>query len=382
MDEVLLAHIRNDDGGKMTQSLKAHCEKTAQYAGEALVNMDLYHIAYLSGLLHDMGKATRKFNDYLKRASSGEKVIVGSVNHTFAGVVYMMEKYDTNEMNVTRRLTCELVSYVIGAHHGLFDCMDLNHKSGFEYRLHKNRQEICYEEAKSNYFLQVCDETRVEELFEKAVEEIKCFIDRIKRKGIRKTREFHMTVGFLARLILSAVIEGDRRDTTEFMSGKSAVQDQKDEEFWNRQLIYMEKKIAGFTKENTMNRVRSYISDECVRAAEKPAGVYKISVPTGAGKTLSTLRYALHHAKIYNKKRIIFIIPLLSVLEQNAQVIRDHIADKELLLEHHSNIVQEKKNPEELDYYELLKESWNTPFVISTMVQLMNILFKHPTSII
>ena len=96
---------------------------------------------------------------------------------------------------------------------------------------------------------------------------------------------------------------------------------------------------------------------------------------------MCTLRYSLAHAEKYNKKRIIFIIPLLSVLDQNVKVIKDFVPDESEVLEHHSNVVREREmNGEELDYYEYLTDSWNYPIVVSTLVQLLNILFSHQTS--
>ena len=109
-------------------------------------------------------------------------------------------------------------------------------------------------------------------------------------------------------------------------------------------------------------------------------GIYRLNVPTGAGKTLCTLRYALAHAEKYNKKRIIFIIPLLSVLDQNVKVIQDFLPNKSEILEHHSNVIREKENGEETDRYEFLAESWNFPVVVSTLVQLSDILFSDGIS--
>jgi len=86
--------------------------------------------------------------------------------------------------------------------------------------------------------------------------------------------------------------------------------------------------------------------------------------------------------KKFHKKRIIFIIPLLSVLDQNVKVIREYIQDKNLILEHHSNTINEKEDGQELDRYEVLTENWGSPVIVSTLVQLLNILFVHKTSAI
>ena len=88
----LLAHLTNDDGRRREQSLKEHCFHVAEYAGESIGSARLYHTVYLAALLHDAGKAKAEFTEYLERANQGEEVQRGTVNHTFAGVIWLMEK--------------------------------------------------------------------------------------------------------------------------------------------------------------------------------------------------------------------------------------------------------------------------------------------------
>ena len=131
-------------------------------------------------------------------------------------------------------------------------------------------------------------------------------------------------------------------------------------------------KILDKAEDSQINQVRRYISDESMQFATMPSGIYKMTLPTGAGKTLSALRYSIHHAKKYEKKRIIFVIPLLSILDQNSKVIKEYIGD-DIVLEHHSNVVKSNFSADELDEYELLSESWESPVIITTLVQLLNL---------
>ncbi|MDD6572147.1 MAG: CRISPR-associated helicase Cas3' [Thermoflexaceae bacterium] len=376
----LLAHLTMENGIRKEQSLKEHCMKTAEYAGECLKIAGFYNTAYLAGLLHDMGKATEKFNNYLEKSFAGEDVVRGSVNHTFAGVIYLLEKYH-DEKQRWKCLTSEIISYVIGAHHGIFDCLDLDGNNGFCHRLEKDKGEICYEEAIKNFIESVSPEKEINEYFLKATEEIQSFFEAVQKdNNIRKQDEAPFQVGLLCRLLLSAVIYGDRRDTREFMDSGFCVQ--KNDIDWKVQRMYLESKISQFNTSSALNQVRSNISKQCLEFSDNPTGIYRLNVPTGAGKTLCSLRYALAHAEKFHKKRIIFIIPLLSILDQNARVIKDNIANKDLVLEHHSNVIYEDGDVEEVQRYELLADNWNAPIIVSTMVQLLNIFFTHKTSAI
>ena len=406
----LFAHLLNDNGIRREQSLQDHCIQAAKYAAESLENTGFCHTAYLAGLIHDMGKATCRYNDYIERAFRGENVEKGSVNHTFAGVIWLMEKYHTDTASPYQKLTCEIIAFAAGSHHGMFDCVDLDGENGFKYRLEKDREEICYEEAVRNYFSQVTSEQEIDTYFTRAVKEVQEFFNSAKSIFKNGDKVF-FAVGMLARLVLASVIYGDRRDTREFMSQKldsgsdykiksedSDCEELKNDESknrdigsedWSRWREYFEEKASGLDSSTEMNQIRQKISDQCLAAAGRPCGIYRLNVPTGGGKTLSALRYALAHAEKYKKKRIIFIIPLISVLDQNVKVIRDYIPEKDKLLEHHSNVVREpdreqkeKDDVEELDRYEFLTENWEAPVIVSTLVQLLNILFTHQPSAI
>ncbi|MCI8562179.1 MAG: CRISPR-associated helicase Cas3' [Lachnospiraceae bacterium] len=373
---MILAHLTKANGIRKEQSLKEHCINTARYASESLRLPGFYHTAYLAGLLHDMGKATEKFHVYLEKAYRGEEVLRGSVNHTFAGVVYLLENY---HMDIKEKYDClasEVIAFAIGGHHGLFDCADLEGKNGFLHRLQKDKKELAYEEAVENYFENVISEEEAEKQFHLASQEVQQFFQKAKAL-FSSQEEVGFQVGLLSRLVLSAVIYGDRRDTAEFMD---QVQVCKPVFNWRVQRDFLEGKIACFDSATKINQIRKEISQQCLESAGLPAGIYRLNVPTGAGKTLCTLRYALAHAEKFQKKRIIFIIPLLSVLDQNAKVIREYIKDSSCVLEHHSNVLHEKQQQEILDEYELLAEQWDAPVIISTLVQLLNILFMHQTS--
>ena len=381
MEKGNIAHIWKKDGDEIIQTIEQHSKEAAEYSEDILSSIGLGKTAYLAGLLHDMGKAKEEFEQYIRAASNGEKVIRGSVNHTFAGVKYILERYHGRNADVYERLTAEVIAYAIGGHHGVFDILDIRGNSGLSYRESKSDKEIGYSEAKENFEKNVMDEEGIDEIFKEAKEEIKAVLADMEKIGC-SSEENHYRLGALARMVLSAVIEGDRKSTI-----KSSAEGQKIENSgtcdWNKQSECMEKKLKCFSQDSDIDRVRGYISSQCKEFARNDTGIYRLTVPTGGGKTLSSLRYCLKHAESKNKNRIIFIIPLLSILDQNSKEIRKYIEDEDLILEHHSNIIREMSSEEkndELDIRELALDSWDSPIIISTLVQMLNVCFSHKTS--
>ncbi len=378
----LLAHITDDHGVKKEQTLADHCRRTAAYASESM-GKRFRNSGYLAGLIHDLGKSKKEFVDYIEKAYRGEPVRKGSVNHTFAAVIYLLETYHMADLEIWTKLTSEILAFAAGAHHGMFDCVDLDGENGFGHRLKKDREEIYYQESLSNFLSQIAGEEELRTCFAKSVDEIREFFSEASETYQKKTEPVFFQVSMLTRLLLSAVIYGDRRDTREFMAQRKRIGEQAVN--WEAYENYFEKKLTALQKDTPLDQVRGEISDQCRRFAERKGGIYRLNVPTGAGKTLCSLRYAITHARKYKKKRIIFIIPLLSVLDQNAKVIRDYVPDSQKVLEHHSNVIHEKERDpqtEELDAFEILAENWNAPVIISTLVQFLNILFDDKLSAI
>lgn len=375
------AHIRYDNSSNaVVQSAAEHSKNTAVIAKSCAEVVGLGNTAYMAGLLHDCGKFKNEFKDYIEKASSGEKVRRGSVNHTFAGVVLALNGHSTNG-HLIEILTSEVIAYAVGAHHGLFDCVGEDHKNGFDYRL--NKQDVYAKESISNFSHECVSEKEIKKLFDIAVDEVENVLERIKELVPNDADDFrsgNFYIGLLCRTVLSAVIEGDRRDTTRFMSCEETnISHFCPDSSWKECLERVERKLATLPINSPINKARHDISDMCKEFAAKENGIYRLNVPTGAGKTLSSLRYALTHADQYKKRRIIFTAPLLSILEQNAAVIRDFVGDDSLILEHHSNVVREHNSDEDENVLDLLAESWEAPIIITTMVQLLNTMFSGST---
>lgn len=367
-----IAHINENH---QMQTVKDHVCRTAERAKDCLSGCGLSEAAYLAGILHDMGKLTPSFQKYIREPDAFAK---GSVIHTFQGCKYLLDIYHKDSPE--NIFASELLAYAVGAHHGLFDCVDDNGKIGFAYRCEKS--DMAYDQALQNFHEEILPQNELDSLYQKAQAELTEIVQKIDTRYVDDAA-YAFQIGLTARLILSAVIEGDRADTARFMSGiasESARTETERSAVWRERLAFMEQKLAEFPNHTPINRARSTISDRCKAFAEKPKGIYRMNLPTGAGKTLSSLRFALAHAEKYAMKRIIFTAPLLSILEQNAKVIRDFVGDDSLILEHHSNAVNTSTDAAELDKRELLVQSWEAPIILTSMVQLLNTLFDGKTT--
>ena len=382
-----LAHIKKNTSGTIiaSQSVSDHCRNTAKYAAEALEPVSLSACGYLAGLVHDAGKYTAGFQNYLVDPI-GQR---GSVNHTFAGVRLLLERYLRADAQDFSGVVNELLALAAGGHHGLFDCVDESQKNGFQHRLTK--EGIGYEEAVENFFRFCVSQSELDQQFQAAQQELTPVLEHIcamtgeEADDERYDQETAFYSGLLARLLLSAVIEGDRRDTAIFKDGvafPSARSGEELEQLWSTLLTRMEEKRNTLPLKTPIDLARHTISSQCRQAAEQPGGVLRLNVPTGGGKTLSGLRFALAHAHRHRKQRIIFTAPLLSILDQNANEIRKYIQDDSLILEHHSNLIPIEGNDQQLDERELLTETWEAPIIITTLVQLLNTLFSGKTTCI
>ena len=369
---IFPAHIREDDSERRVQSAAAHCRNTAAYAGACLRDVGLEQAGALAGLLHDCGKFKVEFARYIEGGGAR-----GTVNHSFAGFRLLMERYHGAAVVSIEDLTAELLALAVGGHHSLFDCLDEDGQSGMLHRMTKDG--IGYDESRRNFLDQCASTAELDDRFAKAHAELLPIYDKLSTlTNDLEESMFHL--GLLSRLLLSAVIEGDRRDTAEFMGEMRPAPTPEDmRAFWRPYLERMEARLSGFPQDAPIQRARRDISDQCRAFAEKPGGIYRLNVPTGAGKTLSSLRYALAHGARWGKRRLIFASPLLSILEQNAAVLRNHLEDDSIVLEHHSNALRTEEGGQ-LDMRELAVESWSAPVIITTLVQLLNTLFEGRTT--
>ena len=376
------AHIRiMPNGSERIQTTEEHNRNTAEIAAKCLEIIGLGDAAWFAGLTHDAGKDREASRIYQMDAAHGKQVKRGSVIHTFQGCRLILEKHTACQTGDKRDITRELTAYAVAAHHGLFDLFGENRYAGFLTRIEKT--EIEYETCKTVFLQGVGGEDAFERYFERAHAALLPVYDLIDDLAGNSDEEYYFYFTLLARLLLSAVIEGDRRDTAVFMNDAVFRDDPADmRPVWRRLLAHMEMKLDGFQSVTPIDKARRSISELCRAAAEQDGGIFRLNVPTGGGKTLSALRFALAHAAKHNKRRVIFTTPLLSILEQNSKVLREFIGDESVILEHHSNLIRAEEDGDVLAERELLTQCWDSPVIITTLVQLLNTMFSGKTSAI
>lgn len=377
MYKEYIAHIskQKEQEEQRLQTVYEHGENVSRYAELEAKRVKLGNTLKIAGLLHDVGKLTDEFNDYIHKAAKNPKSVKrGSVNHSSAGAKYIMDYGAEHGI----KYSPQMIAYSIFSHHGLNDCVDESEKDKFTPRL--NVDENRYQSVLNNIG-PLIDTVDLKSLLEESEKEFKAFIEKInnvaKDMKSEDKKNCCFLVGCLERLILSYLVDADRRDTAEFMQNKIYKRKKQEEidELWVDYQKKLNKKLDSFNTDTKIDMLRKQMSDYCFDFAKEGNGIYRLSIPTGGGKTLSSMRYALELAKKENKEHIIYVAPFLSVLEQNADEIKTILKDDENILEHHSNVSIDENNIEELSRHELLADDWSAPIIMTTTVQFLNTLF-------
>jgi CRISPR-associated endonuclease/helicase Cas3 len=191
---------------------------------------------------------------------------------------------------------------------------------------------------------------------------------------VQDPRHIHLWI----RMLFSCLVDADFLDTEAFMdptgSAQRASLDENLADLKAKFDIYMSAK-QGHVPATPVNRVRAQVLEACRAGAEQSPGLFSLTVPTGGGKTLASMAFALEHAIRFNKRRIVVVIPYTSIIEQTAAVLRD-VFGAEAVLEHHSSLDPDKENP----LSRLASENWDAPIIVTTNVQFFESLFASRTS--
>ncbi|MGI6157966.1 MAG: CRISPR-associated helicase Cas3' [Saccharofermentanales bacterium] len=337
-------------------------------------------------LLHDLGKFSVQWQEYLLTENNSSLV-----SHAPQGAFFF---YNITNALYGREGTClpadikfaqDAVRWIIRSHHGMFDLLNHAGMHALDRRTEKlqlkGAERMIYESAMVNaqdFLKSHLDET----LIHKCISELSCAFNKL------MDQEPHIinpcfALGLVVRFLLSALIDADWSDAKAFTGFEEPVlNNQPNMPCWEMMQDNLQHKLRQFKNDSDLNILRNQISQECLQKGQTPAGIYRLEVPTGGGKTLSVMNFALEHALYHKKERIVYVAPYKTIIDQTATEYRKallqgpHVLDDLLIIEHHGDVLQTSHDFEKNQPRNYLMESWNGPVIITTMVQLLNCLFS------
>ena len=348
--ESLYAHSANAHGER--QLLVEHLHNVAILARDFAAPFEGGEIAFLAGLWHDVGKADPRWQQRLIECEQGERTRIG-VDHKCAGALLAEEAGLWS------------VGLLIHAHHG---GIKSPHKDFAPW----------LEEAR-----QLPGPAKAIDTISVAVEEL---------NGQRAARlpdhvnKDPLCADLFLRLTYSALVDADSLDTEAHkLAGVPAERsgDVSLSELWSRFEAFLANQPTASA--SVVNRVRHEVYEACIETASAPRGIFRLTVPTGGGKTRSAMAFALRHGIAHGLRRVIVAVPFTTITQQTARVYRDIFSDDRIVLEHHSAAIEgaggargdEDGFTEDAVWSRLASENWDAPIVVTTTVQLFESLFSN-----
>jgi len=352
MPKEYYAHSLKGKPHKEWQKLKDHLKNVAKLASNFAEPFGGSDWAYITGLLHDIGKCSNEFQNMLIKTSDNNtnfETNPGRPDHSTAGAQLIVKLYKNG--------FGKLIAYAIAGHHsGLLD--GISNEACLDNRLKKKIPD--YSSCFNN-------------LIELNINLKELPFTHNKGNNERIAFQLH----FFIRMLFSCLVDADFLNTESFMNKNNALLRKNDSK-----LSDMKNKLDGElhqlsieAPDTLINKYRKEILQQCISASDNKPGLFSLTVPTGGGKTLSSLAFAIRHALKYGMKRIIYVIPYTNIIEQNAKVFRK-IFGNDIVIEHHSSI-----EINEYDYInQLAIENWDAPLIVTTNVQFFESLFHNKTS--
>jgi len=351
MNNQFYAHSKEGRPPEEWHRLEDHLKSVAELARQFASDFGAGDWGYLVGLWHDLGKYSKEFQKLLFKTSDAhietKETNHGRVDHSTAGAIYAVQKFGK---------AGRILGYPIAGHHaGLADWQTA--EAGKKSLIHRLQNE---------------------ELLEKT---LTCKIpDEIIQQSLPKqkfrTKEGH---ALWIRMLYSCLVDADFLDTEAFLEPEKS-EARKGYPSINQMLPIFEEfmtKKQGEADITFINKQRAEILRQCIAKSTHPPAIFTLTVPTGGGKTLSSMAFALNHAVRHNKSRIIYVIPYTSIIEQTADQFRQIFGDA--IIEHHSNVdVSDERS--ETARSRLACENWDAPIIVTTSVQFFESLFANRSS--
>lgn len=394
----MFAHY--DKESKKRQLLQDHLFNVAGTGQISAQSINQGNVLLLIGLYHDLGKAERRFQIMMLNGTNER------VNHSSAGAKYLSKEIsdvlvkdyvDKENLGKYGRSFIEIICYVISAHHGVYDIpfADEDSKKFGNSRLLRR---LAYDLDDSYHY----DEDiipfandikeKLPTTYQKSLSEIilvafQEYVELFNKLKWTETSEMKFYETLIIRLYLSLLKNADILDTVNaYDTVVNPISEVDRQNLSKGYYQSIEKLYKSYNKPTTkINEARTKIAKAIKNRGEHDqSGIYRLDLPTGSGKTNLSMRYGFHQMYYSHKKKFIYITPFLSVLEQNAHHIRKVVGKKNIgVLEHHSNILtidSSESDAKQQVMREYLVDTWDSPIVLSTMVQLFQTFFKNKSS--
>ncbi|MDO4692121.1 MAG: CRISPR-associated helicase Cas3' [Porphyromonadaceae bacterium] len=360
-ENLSIAHVSSD---KQIQSLQEHATGVAELCRQFVQDIDtrLAPLGDLLGWGHDAGKVQPAFQHYIRSVALEDKD-APKAPHSSAGALLCYTRLWEQAPRVAR-----LLAYCIDGHHrGLRDYLNL--VEVLESKDTRLRMEDTTDHAGG-----------IVHQIDQSIRAYALPVERTLKKIEAEDRQL------CVRSIFSSLVDADFLDTEAFMNqAQGQMRAQANEQYASLEELRRRLKAHtdAFVCDSTINERRRSFLETCRRHGEAcDKGFYSLFLPTGGGKTLSSMAWALETAIRHKASRIIYAIPYTSIITQTAQIFRD-VFGAENVLEHHSDIDIESENPREqerLDRAKLLSENWDAPIIVTTNIQFFESLFAHKPS--
>lgn len=325
---------------------KAVAKKTAEFAKD----FNFEDLGEIAGLFHDIGKYQMSFQSKLKGVKN-------DIEHSFCGAKEILKLLDAKE-NPISVFNREILAYVIAGHHsGLPNCgteTDNNYMASLFAKVNRMSEDYTAYKNEINFAIPK-----------------KLWVNSFNSYD---NNEKPFAYSILTRMMYSALVDSDSLETEKFYNGKS-----REYNFLNFENLKNKLDTAlnsfGQSTEGSINDKRNEIQRACLTKASNAKGMFSLTVPTGGGKTLSSMVFAINHLLLRKHKRIIYVIPYTAIIEQTANVFKK-IFGEENVLEHHSNFTYEDIDDESTPKF-LATENWDAPIILTTNVQFFESLFSN-----
>lgn len=343
------------------QLLKDHLDAVAKLCSRGAGAFGAEELGYLAGYLHDIGKYSVPFQRRIQGSSE-------RVDHSTAGAQWIVDPANIQQLlgkSKAAVFVARLIAYVIAGHHGgLPNFGSIDEEGSLRSRLAKTIEKWSDAWNELDKPMQIT------------------IIPPMLLPPNVTPDNLAWKYAFFGRMLYSALVDADTLDTRVFCEGQIEHEFPSIPELADRFEAYMNSSLRS-KPATELNRIRNEILAACERHAEFSPSMFSLTVPTGGGKTLSSMSFALRHASRHGMRRIIYVIPFTSIIEQNSERFREALGS-DAVLEHHSNVIDKEESeddpPQLSRKLKLSAENWDAPVIVTTSVQFFESLFSNKRS--